>query len=792
MGRLVIGSAFRRRVALMAVFAAIVATMGMTSAGATVSRAERAADQPYRPRPDHGKLTPRLDAEQANANHTTSASDGPGSNTPDNQPGGLQRTPDGQVIVDVLTTDTTDGTQRALRKGGATIIAVGQPGTNTITASVQPASLESLSELPQVTGIREVPAPAFDATCAPIVSQGDKVLKADVARLLYNVDGTGVQIGTISDSYNTRPGAITTAPQDVTTGELPGTTNPCSRTTPVNLVQDQANGTDEGRAMMETEHSLAPGSPLSFATAAASQTQMASNITALRTAGAKVIADDVNFFDDPIYQEGPISVAIDQARAAGIAYFTSAGNQRMTDNSGKEIGSYEAKTYRGTTCPTLPSTYLDCHNFNPGAGTASNSDSMTLGAGSTLTIYMGWANALNNVTTDYDLFLLDSAGNVLASSTNNNGTTKEAYESYSYKNPSNTSSVTVRVVVARNSGSGVRFKFELRPATLTNVQWNTSTGDDVIGPTIYGHHGAANAFSVAAAGWTTPSTPESYTSRGPVTMLFNPTPSTTALASPQVINKPDFTAVDCVSTTFFGNFCGTSDAAPHAAAVAALLFQAKPSLTPAQIGTVLSNTAIPVGTATPDVVGAGLIQADAAVGSVAPCTQTLTGAQGPTYMSGGGKWCVSGATFSGSVSVAPGTRAVFVNSTINGTLAAKNPNGLVVCGTTITGTLAVGASNGFVLVGDPGDDGCAANNIGVDAAFNGNTAGLEVGGNTIGRNLTLQSNSGTGPFDDTSIEIEANTIAGNLGCVSNSSVTNDGQPNTVTGGRYSQCSAAGF
>src|SRR5262249_34020494 len=64
----------------------------------------------------------------------------------------------------------------------------------------------------------------------------------------------------------------------------------------------------------------------------------------------------------------------------------------------------------------------------------------------------------------------------------------------------------------------------------------------------------------------------------------------------------------------FSNFFGTSAAAPHAAGVAALLMQDKPTLTPAQIYKTLENTAIDMGPPGFDNnSGFGLIQADAAL-----------------------------------------------------------------------------------------------------------------------------------------------------------------------------------
>src|SRR5262249_21391770 len=115
---------------------------------------------------------------------------------------------------------------------------------------------------------------------------------------------------------------------------------------------------------------------------------------------------------------------------------------------------------------------------------------------------------------------------------------------------------------------------------------------------------------------------------GPVTRYFGPVEGTTpaaALGSPQVIAKPDITATDCASTTFFGipvpgvgwEFCGTSEAAEHAATIAALLQQSNPFATPAQIFDAMKSTTtkFPGGISTEEV-GAGLVNAVAAMTAV--------------------------------------------------------------------------------------------------------------------------------------------------------------------------------
>ena len=89
---------------------------------------------------------------------------------------------------------------------------------------------------------------------------------------------------------------------------------------------------DEGRAMMQIVHDVAPGASLAFYTAENSEADFASGIVKLAApvasggAGAKIVVDDVGYFDEPFFQDGLVAQAITQVVAQGVAYFSSAGN----------------------------------------------------------------------------------------------------------------------------------------------------------------------------------------------------------------------------------------------------------------------------------------------------------------------------------------------------------------------------------------------------------------------------------------------------------------------------------
>ncbi len=106
---------------------------------------------------------------------------------------------------------------------------------------------------------------------------------------------------------------------------------------------------DEGRAMAQIVHDMAPGADLAFATAfVGGDVGFANNIRALANAGADVIVDDIIYFSEPFFQDGIIANAVTDVTNDGVAYFSMAFN-----NNGLGKNSYEAPAYRSTTCPAI-------------------------------------------------------------------------------------------------------------------------------------------------------------------------------------------------------------------------------------------------------------------------------------------------------------------------------------------------------------------------------------------------------------------------------------------------------
>jgi hypothetical protein len=198
--------------------------------------------------------------------------------------------------------------------------------------------VERLLSVARTRGVLAVvPASPMVTDVGATDSQG--VIQHRVDRLPAGIDGSGVTVGVLSDSYDTNT-APNSAALDISTGDLPGSGNPLGNTEPVVVLEDSPARSDEGRAMLQIVHDLAPKARLGFATANGGQLNFANNIRALAgdpaapnfQAGfeADVIVDDVIYLDEPFFQDGIVAQAVDEVVAKGVSYFSSAGNRPAT------------------------------------------------------------------------------------------------------------------------------------------------------------------------------------------------------------------------------------------------------------------------------------------------------------------------------------------------------------------------------------------------------------------------------------------------------------------------------
>ena len=156
--------------------------------------------------------------------------------------------------------------------------------------------------------------------------------------------------------------------------------------------------------------------------------------------------------------------------------------------------------------------YVSCHDFLTGAGT-DNADDIVLTPGGGFGLDLQWSQPSGAVTNDYDVFLLNSSGTVIAGSADIQDNSQEPFEFFGYTNTT-ASTQGVRLVVAKFSGGAdSRMKFVMLGAGgINSVQYNMSTGGDVVGPSIFGHNGAATVGSTAAIPYNDANTSEPYSS----------------------------------------------------------------------------------------------------------------------------------------------------------------------------------------------------------------------------------------------------------------------------------------
>jgi subtilisin family serine protease len=518
---------------------------------------------------------------------------------------------DDRVVVDAVASGNADVLKSDLVSlGMQNAVAFGR----IVSGELPIAAIPAAAALTSLNFVR--PAAAMTNT-GKVTSQGDHAIRADAARTMFGLDGSGVTVGVLSDSFNCLGGAA----GDVASGDL-------STVNVISEISSCTGATDEGRAMLQIVHDVAPGASLSFASAFNGQASFAANIQALKAAGAKVIVDDVIYLAEPFFQDGIIAQAAANVVAGGSAYFSAAGND---DRQSYESAFRPGDSFADGAIPSGPSAphFFGgiAHNFNSSGG-KDQFQSITIPGRATVTFILQWDSPFFSVSgapgtpNDVDMYILNSSATQILAGSAFNNIGGDAVEIFSFTNNSMTP-VSVNIMIVKFSGAnpGLIKYIRMGPATLN--EYDTQSG------TIFGHANAAAAEAVGAVAYfNTPafgvSRPvlESYSSSGTTPILFDLLGNRLAAPDPRA-DKPEISAPDGVNTTFFGtdtdgdgfpNFFGTSAAAPHAAAVAALLLQGHPTSTPAGIYNALERTAIDMGTAGVDNdSGFGLIQADTAV-----------------------------------------------------------------------------------------------------------------------------------------------------------------------------------
>ncbi|MFT3785231.1 MAG: hypothetical protein QM770_03575 [Tepidisphaeraceae bacterium] len=266
---------------------------------------------------------------------------------------------DGAMLgVSLRTRGKMNDLVRLVRNSGGYLISRASK-YNVVNAYLPFGKLRDVAGVSDVVHMRPITQALTNA--GSVESEGDFAQMADYFRTAYGVDGTGLKIGVISDSFNSLGGADV----DAIRGDLPSTTVGFQTVSAVEVIRDLAagEGTDEGRAMAQLIYDVAPGASIAFSTCGESVTEFADAIRALADAGCNVIVDDVGFTNEPLFQSGVVGDAASEVTKRGIAYFSAQANSNwagyqsytnwVTTGSGERVVDFDPSPNRVDTRMTI-------------------------------------------------------------------------------------------------------------------------------------------------------------------------------------------------------------------------------------------------------------------------------------------------------------------------------------------------------------------------------------------------------------------------------------------------------
>ena len=512
-----------------------------------------------------------------------------------------------------------------------------------ITGDIPIANLLLLNELRDYLNFcRTYYRPTTNA--GAILSQGDTTIRSYLVRKGYHLDGKGIKIGIMSDSYGTLidpsktfsdPCAnvnqtlnVNSPAADLISGDVPNVT----------VVQDHPLIlTDEGRAMAGIVHDIAPGADILFRTGFFTEGDLAFGMQQLAAAGCKVIIDDITFVTALMLKDGVAAKTVNNLTAQQkVFHSTSAGN------FGNK--SYE-KNFNPVDATSIGFPGKMAHNFGSSNSQPDFFQKVMLRPGDHLFVFQ-WADLvysndeLAGTQFDLDIFLCpgDKTDGTSLISFPRDNQFGDPIEFIPIRIPGNGACDTVAkpynilIVNHTTTGNPSRIKYIDFKGAFRAVEYNEG------GTTISGHANADSAFTVGAVRFN--HVPKHPLLPAALSAITKPQIESFSSVGGTFVNgvqkfKPDAAGPDGVDVTVlmgqdypnqalnqFPNFFGTSAASPHVGALAALLIQARDSFlhqstTPFQLKSLFKSTAVdmrPTGLVGYDFsAGAGLINADAAM-----------------------------------------------------------------------------------------------------------------------------------------------------------------------------------
>jgi uncharacterized repeat protein (TIGR01451 family) len=470
-------------------------------------------------------------------------------------------------------------------------------GLGIVVAWIPNDKVGEAAELAWVLAVRPVESNGPDA--GTFLSEGVILHNADDAQAI-GIDGTGVTIGAISDG-------VTNLAASQALGDLPATV-----TIPGAC---PASAGDEGTAMLEIIHDMAPGAGLMFCPTGAGTVGHIAAQNNLVAAGVNVIAEDIPFDSEPAFQKGVVAVNGDTIATAGVSMHSSAGN-RGNNHAARVVATGTGGGPDGVAgpfagCPFTPDNVVA---IAPGNDTTFDLSMNPGTTGTTLSVTLQWSEPRAIFPTpgaggftDLNLYVMDAAlTTCLGSSAGAQGPAGagDTIEQVSVGFPAGPA-VPVKIVVdVQSTGqAAVAPTLDLRwRGGVNNVDAPTRAGSlnpDANYTGLATSSAAANASPVTGSTDPTVAGLQAFSSGGPVQLFLTsvcpggtyPCPGNVLAGGPGTTRgAPDWTAANGVSVSGVGGFgtpnvvcpataqgdClffGTSASTPHAAACDALVRQ---------------------------------------------------------------------------------------------------------------------------------------------------------------------------------------------------------------------------
>jgi hypothetical protein len=570
----------------------------------------------------------------------------------------------GDLVRVVVEASDAAGATAAVSADGGTVTAV---AGHLVSAAMPASGLGRLAQDPSVGYVR----PPFTARADAVTDEGVGTTNASAWQALGR-EGAGVKVAIVDlgfIGYTDGQAA----------GDLPASV------TGVNFCSGGLTSfTEHGTAVAEIVHKMAPDAQL-YLICVEDEVSLAQAEEYAKANGIRIVNHSVAWFDtsrgDGSGGPGTPDAIVADARANGILWVNAAGNYAQSHWS----GVFTDANGNGL------------NEFSSGW----DAEPIYLQNGEQTCLAVKW-DSWPMTSQDFDLYLWDQDGNLVAASTNLQNGTQQPVEELCYTNPFADEWFYAGIY---KFAATARPRFDL--FALGGFLWFETPAGSVTEPA-----SSPNTLAVGAVCWQN-SALEPYSSRGPT--IDNRI-------------KPDIAGPDGTSSAVYGSssgcppgdsgFYGTSASSPHIAGAAALVEGLHPGWTPAQAQSFLVGAAGDLGPAGKDnSFGAGKLQLPV----VAPKVTGFSPASGPV----GTTVTVTGSALLGATTVR-----------FNGT----DPAPTSVTAASLKAVVPAGATSGQVQVVTPDGTGTSAAVFKVTPKVTGFSPGLGV----RGANIEIDGSSFTG------------------------------------------------